>query len=270
MAEEIQTQKEKKNTIATIGIWLSIIWLIALISSFSWTALIFNWYSIVWTILLIIWCILYTWIPLFFIWFILWIAGLFYKPRKKARIAIFLPIIIFICSSFILYYTAKTPIINFFERSEKTLTDNNFKNIDKDIFNNLLKTEINDYIVSKTDDDWKTMYNNNPWSNIIEKITYVTLTTLEEITENTLNSYNTLSNNDETQNDKNIELQNEELENNKNDNDTTETNIDKEDENDKNTSEEDKDKWEILESEDIEIFTESEKVNIEEIINILE
>lgn len=78
-------QNEKNNKIATIGIRYSIFWLILVaiwLSSYNYISL-------------------WIWIILSITWFILWIIWLFYKPRKKARIAIGL--FIFTTISFIIY-----------------------------------------------------------------------------------------------------------------------------------------------------------------------
>ena len=172
MSEEIQTQKEQKNTVATAGMVFSIIWLIALIT------VIFAW----------------LWLPLLFLWFILWIIGLFYKPRWKARVAICIPLIIFIIMTSIACYiwsSVKTPAKEFVNRAETQLeqvkTDENF---DDEAFGNLVENEINYLINDKTEDDWKTMYNASTWSNAIEKGSYLIFSILQQWFESALEKYN--------------------------------------------------------------------------------
>ena len=130
MTAENQTQEQHKNTVALIWMICSIIWLILCI-----TIIFFR-----------------LWLPLLFLGFVLWVIGLFYKPRGKARVAIIIPLIVFIwCILGIshLYKSAKTPAIEFEEWAKENLTEEKFENIDEDKFEKLVEYEANKLIKEK-------------------------------------------------------------------------------------------------------------------------
>jgi len=230
MSEDFQTQK---NTVATVGMRFSIIWFIALIT------LLFAW----------------LWLPMLFVWFILWIIGLFYKPRGKARVAICIPLVVFIAIFWVIAYiwsSVKAPATQFADRAKETLNDETFENIDEDAFETLLQNEINKIVDGKDESYWESMYQNSTWSNAIEKGSYMFFGLLQESMENALEKYN------------NWELP-EEI-----NNEIINVNIDIENNEDENTNEESEDTDENTDKENVEVFTQSEKNDIQEILNILE
>jgi hypothetical protein len=96
------------------------------------------------------------------------------------------------------------------------------------------------------------MYQNSTWSNAIEKGSYMFFGLLQESMENALEKYN------------NWELP-EEI-----NNEIINVNIDIENNEDENTNEESEDTDENTDKENVEVFTQSEKNDIQEILNILE
>ena len=228
MPEEIQAPEQPKNTVALIWMICSIVWLVLFI-----TIIFFR-----------------LWLPLLFLGFVLWIIGLCFKPRGKARVSIIIPLIIFVlCMLGIshLYKSAKTPAIEFGEWANENLTEERFENIDEDKFEKIVEYEANKLIKDKSEDEWKAIYEATTWSNVIEKVSYIFFGLLQESIENALDSYNALPNeivDDETGNeDENIitvDIEKEENDNNETDKET------------------------------VEIFSDSEKNDIEQIINILE
>ena len=226
MPEEIQSQGQPKNTVALIWMICSIVWLFLFI-----TIIFFR-----------------LWLPLLLLGLILWIIGLFFKPRGKARVAIIIPLIIFILCilgiSYI-YKSAKNPAISFGEWAEENLTEENFENIDEDTFGKIVEYEANKLVKEKSEDERKAIYEASTWSNSIEKVSYIFFGLLQESIENALNSYNSLP--DETIN---------QIKNWENDGIIT-INIEKEENKDTN-------------EETIEVFSDLEKNDIEQIINILE
>ena len=235
MAEEIQKQK---NTVATVGMRFSIIWLIALITLF----------------------LAWVWLPLLILWFILWIIGLFYKPRGRARVAICIPLVVFIVIASVAYYiwsSIKTPAMEFVDRAqtqvEQLEADENF---DGDMFGNLVESEINNIVNDKSEDDWKASFEASTGSNVIEKGSYLIFSVLQQWFENALEKYN------------NGELP--EISDD-NDNEIVTIDIDVEDDEDsEDTNEEDSEKIENTKQENVEVFSQSEKNDIQEILNILE
>ncbi len=215
------TEENQKNTVATVGMWFSIIGLIALITVF------FAW----------------LWFPMLLVWFILWIIGLFYKPRGKARIAIIIPLIIFITLASITCYiwkSVKTPANEFVERAKPQLEQLKSENFDEDRFERLFKVEVNKITNDKTDDDWKAIFNASTGSNFLEKWSYLFFSITRESLESAIEKYN-----NELPEINDTENASEDDDNNKND--ATE-NI----------------------TEDVTIFTESEQDDIEQILDLLE
>jgi hypothetical protein len=234
MTEEIQ---EKKNTVATVGMRFSIIWLIALITLF----------------------LAWLWLPLLVLWFILWIIGLFYKPRGKARVAICIPLIVFIIIFWTIAYiwsSAKTPAIEFIDRAKNQLEQVDEKTFDGDKFGNMVENEVNYIINDKTEDDWKTSFDASTWSNVIEKGSYLIFSILQQWFENALEKYN---------NGELAEISDDD------DNKIVTIDIDVEDDEDAEKDiEEDSEETENTKQENVEVFTQSEQNDIEQILNILE
>ena len=228
MPEENQTQNEKKNTVATIGMVFSIIWLIALIT------------------------ILFArlWLPLLFIWFILWIIGLFYKPRGKARVAICIPLIVFIAifaAVAYVWFSIKTPATEFMDWIKVEFENFDEDNYDNERFNAITNEEFNNIFSSLTEEEFESLLETSTWSNMLEKWSYVIFGLLQQGFETSIERYNNWDSpeiNDTENQLITIDIENEST--------TEETN---------NTD---------VESESVEVFSESEKNDIEQIINILE
>jgi len=232
MVEEFPKQE---NTVATVGMVFSIIWLIALITVFF----------------------ARLWLPLLIVWFILWIIGLFYKPRGKARVAVCIPLVVFIAIFSALAYiwsSVKAPATQFADRAKETLNDETLDGVDEDAFKAIMQNEINELINNKTEDEWKTMFEDSTWSNAIEKASYLFFGLVQESLENTLEKYNNWEIPEIIDSDDEIVTVDIDIEKNE-DEDTNE-----ESENiDNNTS-----------KENVEVFTQSEKNDIQQILNVLE
>lgn len=229
MTEE-KTQNEQKNTVATVGMRFSIIWLIALITVFF----------------------IRLWLPLLLVWFILWIIGLFYKPRGKARVAVIIPLVVFITMVSIACYvwsSVKTPANEFMDwvkpQFEQLENDENF---DWDRFWNLLKAELDSMTKDKSDEDWEALFKSSTGSNTLEKGAYILSSMFKEWFESALERYN-----------------NELPEIDEND----ENNIDEVVDEDAN-NEQDETEANEVEVENNETSLQNEENNIEEILNILE
>ena len=236
MTEEIQTQNEQKNTVATVWMRFSIIWLIAFIS------IILTW----------------LWIPLLIIWFILWIVGLFYKPKKKARVAVSIPLIVFAVLVVIgcyIWSSVKTPAKERYERAEPVFEQlSNDENFDNDRFSNIGNEEINKILSSMSEEEFTSLIENSTWSNIIEKWSYVMFWLLQQVIENSIEKYN----NELPEVDENNTTDNEAIENEEENNDELDESTEQE-----ITIESNK-------NENSETFSQNEKNDIEQIINILE
>lgn len=232
MTEEIKAQNEQKNTVATVGMVFSIIWLIALITVF------FAW----------------LWLPLLVVWFILWIIGLFYRPRGKARVAVCIPLVVFIAIASVICYiwnSVKTPANEFVERAKVEFENIDEENFDKDRFNIIINEEFNNISSSLSEEEFKSLFENSTWSNMLEKWSYVIFWLLQQGFENSLKKYNegyVPEINDEGEQIITVDVENNE------DEDVEEP------ENDEENSEE----------ENVEVFTQSEQNNIEEVLDILE
>lgn len=167
MSEEFQTQK---NTVATVGMRFSIIWLIALITVF------FAW----------------LWLPLLIVWFILWIIGLFYKPRGKARVAVCIPLVIFIIIASVICYiwsSIKAPANEFWEWAETRLGQIDEESFDNERFNAITNEEFNNIFSTMSEEDWTSIIETSTWSNIIEKASYAIFGLLQQWLENSLTRY---------------------------------------------------------------------------------
>ena len=229
MSEEIQN--EQKNTVATVGMVFSIIWLIALIT------VIFAW----------------LWLPLLFIWFILWIIGLFYKPRGKARVAVSIPLIVFIAifsACAYIWSSIKAPAMQFVDRLKIEFEDIDEETFDNDRFNEIVNEEFNNIFSSINEEDFKSLLEASTWSNILEKWSYVFFDILQQGIESSLEKYN------------NNELPTFTTDKNKIA-DLKDNEEDKSEKQEEITIEEQK-------KENNEIFSENEQNDIEQILNILE
>lgn len=147
MAEEIQTQK---NTVATVGMRFSIVGLILLITVFFSR----------------------LWLPLLFVWLILWIVGLFSKPRGRARVAIIIPLLVYIAWIIAWIYvwnSIKTPLMNFSNNIQTTMdTLEKDENFDEERFSKILEAELNG-LKTYPDTEIKDIIDASTWSNILEK-----------------------------------------------------------------------------------------------------
>ena len=247
MSEENQTQNKQKNTVATVGMWFSIIWLIILILNMIWIATIFNETSMsLWIVLFAMTLVLWIWIPLFFIWFILWIIWLFYNPKIKALIAILIPIL----SMIFINASLNAPINEFAIWAQDWAQQTDRDNIDEDKLEDVFEAESNKIMTNKTKDEWISMYKSYEGLNPIKKLSYLLLSVTKECMEVSLEKFNnweTLEISDDENKIITVDIEKNEDEGNNEGTNNTE-----------------------VESESVEIFTQSEKNDIEEIINILE
>ena len=228
MTEE-KTQNEQKNTVGTIGMRFSIIWLIALITVFF----------------------IRLWLPLLLVWFILWIIGLFYKPRGKARVAVSIPLVVFIALASVVCYvwsSIKTPTTQFTDWIKVEFENIDDENFDNDRFNAITNEEFNNIRASLTEEEFETLLENSTWSNTLEKWAYVLFGLLQQGFENSLERYN----NELPEVDENNENEIDEVvdEDSNNEEDEIETNE--------------------VEVENDESSLQNEKDDIDEILNILE
>ncbi len=255
MAEEIKAQNEQKNTVATVGMWFSITWIVAVLLIILWVVCLIKGF-VMGIFLLLIWNILWLltcWYLNLLVWFILWIVGLFYKPRGKARVAVCIPLVVFIAMASVVCYlwnSVKTPANEFVERVNVEFENIDEENFDKDRFNAIINDESNSIVSSMTEEEFKTMIENSTWSNLLEKWSYVVFGLIQQVFENSLEKYNegyVPEIYDENQ------IVTVDVENNE-DEDVEEP------ENDEENSGE----------ENVEVFTQSEQNNIEEILDILE
>jgi len=236
MSEEIKTQNEQKNTVATVGMWFSIIWLISLITVF----------------------LAWLWFPMLIVWFILWIIGLFYNPRTKARIAVIIPLVVFIALASIACYiwkSVKTPANEFMDWAKPQLEQLESEDFDEDRFENILQAEINKITADTSEEDRKNLYETSTGSNFLEKGSYLFFSVVRQSMETALERYN------------NGEF----AEIDEDDNHIINVDIDVEDD---NIEEDFDDEEEITiqqpKKTNSETFSQSEKNDIEQILNILE
>lgn len=226
----MQNQSTNKNTVANVWMRFSIIWLITSISV----------------------VLIRLWIPLLFIWLILGIVWLFYKPKLKARIAVIIPLIIFIALTSIVCYiwsSMRTPAIQFADWAKTQIEQFDEETFDENRFNNIMNEEISNMTSSMSKEDYESLMNNSTWSNTIEKRSYMVFWLFQQITENSFEKYKNWYI-PEINNEKNI------------------LNIDIE--NDKNIKNNVKNSNDNNEKENIEIFNQTEESDIDQIINALE
>ena len=221
MTEENQTQNAQKNTVATVGMRFSIIWLIALITIFF----------------------ARLWLPLLFVWFVLGIVGLFYKPKWKAIVAVCIPLVIFIAIISVLCYiwsSVKAPAKEFWNWATAQIEILDEETFDDDRFSNIANEEFNNIFSSMSEEDFKSLLETSTWSNTLEKWSYVLFGLLQQGLENSIEKYN-----NELPEINDVENQNED-----------------EDEEDNEINN--------IQTEDVEVFTESEQDDIEQILDLLE
>lgn len=233
MSEEIQTQEQPKNTVALVWMICSIIGLLLLFTVFG-------------TVF---------WIFLLFIWFILGIIGLFYRPRGKARVAICIPLIVLIAIASLMCYiwsSVKTPTAEFINWAQAQIEQFDEEKFDGDRFGDIVENEINNKMNSLSEDDWNNLYEASTWSNVLEKGSYLLFSILQEAFEKSVEIYN-----------------NEEIidENIGEEDDTEIIEVDEDENIDEETQEPE---VEEISKENVEVFSDSEKNEIEQIINILE
>ena len=164
-------EPKEKNTVALVWLILSIIWLIFFITIF-------------WIILAI---------PLLVLWFILWVIGLFFKPRGKAIAAIIIsliPWIIVYAFWFFLWSNVKMPTQEFVQWAETTFTWEEFKNIDQERFNAISQYVGNNYFERITTDEMEAMFNEATGSNSIEKGAYFFFDLVKNIINESVELYN--------------------------------------------------------------------------------
>ena len=229
MTEEIQTKNEQKNTVALIGMICSIVGLI-----FSLT---------------VFW--IWFWFCLLFIWLILWIIWLFHKPRWKARVAVIVPLVIFIaaiCVGCYFWSSAKVPAKEFIWWTESKFAEYDKETFDDERFEYLAEYEMNNIIKWKTKDEWTSLFENSTWKNSIEKGSYLLFSLLQQWFENAFEKYN---NNEEINVDDDNNIIDVDVEVNNEDNNETETE-------------------EELNKETIEVEEDSEQNDIEQILETLE
>ena len=233
MPEENQNQTEQKNTVALVGMIFSIVWLVLLFT------IIGTWFGFI----------------LLCIWFILWIIWLFYKPRGKARVAVCIPLVVFIAIAALICHlrsSIKTPAHEFKDWASVRFEQLDEEDFDDDKFELILQKEANDIINSKTEAEREEAYKNATWSNAIEKWSYLFFDALKETLDNSLEKYynNELPEIDENDDENNI------------------IDVDVEVTDDENDSEEPSEV--VEEQKNVEVFTDAEKNDIEQIIDILE
>ena len=168
MTEEIKTQA--KNTVATVGMWLSIIGLILLIT------VIGGWVGFI----------------LLFLWFILWIIGLFHKPRWKAWIAVIIPLVVFVCMIILwiyLFKNVKPAALDFVNHYESRISSLSPTVLDDDRFEHIIESEVDSMFTNISNDEWKAMYETSTGSNKIQKISYLFFGLLQQALDNSLEVY---------------------------------------------------------------------------------
>lgn len=263
MTESIKNEGKGKNTVALVWMICSIIWVVLLL-------------TIIWSPF---------WLIFLIIWLVLWIIGLFYKPRTKARIAVSIPVIIRICLYIGFLYikdSIKTPALEFSNWFETTIENETYGNIlEDDKFWDIVSNEFKNLINWKSESEIMELYDNSNWSNSIEKRGYVFFGLIKDSIEISLEKYNLSSettddeildtDEDDTIDDENNEEKNEEIDDEDNDEeDNNENNDESANEEKNNENQSEKEKAQKTKTENVEIFNNWEKNDIEEIINILE
>lgn len=203
-------------------------------------------FSIIGLILLI--TVIFSWLGLIllFIGLILWIVGLFSKPRGKARVAIIIPLLVYIAwivTWIYVWNSVKTPAVEFVNYVENKMAPIDPETLDDERFEYLLESEMNSMFKDMTEEEFKAMYKSSTWSNAISRWVYLIFGLAQQAFDSAWEKY------------ENWELPEVATENSLIDvdvwvNDSTNN--------------------ESTVSENVEIFTQSEKNDIEQILNILE
>ncbi len=176
MAEDIKVAEDwaKKNTVGKVGMIFSIIGLVLVI-------------TIIW-LWLWFWCLI--------IWLILWIIGLFFKPKGKAIAAVIISIItlwLMALGCFYLYKQVKTPATEFVTWLETISEDPQYAALfdenNSDKLENLIEAKcwnIPDNFVSE---DFDTILENAKWDNMIQKFSFIIFDSAKTCMQDALDSY---------------------------------------------------------------------------------
>lgn len=175
MSEEHLTpsfeEKKESNVVGIVALIFSIIGLILFISIFG----------------------IFLWIGALLIGLILWIIGLFIRPRGKAIAAVIISIIplgLVACACGYLWNNIKAPVNEFGEWAKANLTEEQFKDIDQDRFNNISQFIVDEHIASYSWVDLEELLNNTTGSNYLEKGAYFFFDFLEDVITESLDAYN--------------------------------------------------------------------------------
>lgn len=193
--ETLQTPKEKKNTVGTVGMWFSIFWVIALALCIIGLWLIISQTAVtLWVYLAFIGAIVWCGIPLLFIWLILWAIGVFEKPRTKAIIAMLIPILTYIAvsvsiSTFI-SSSLKQPASEFATWIEAEFDQFDEETFDDEKFEYILKKEMNSYMKSQTEESMKQAYQASTGDNFLEKWAYLFFSIFQQNIASSIEKYN--------------------------------------------------------------------------------
>lgn len=200
------------------------------------------------------------WILLLVLWFILWIIWLFSKPRWKAIVAVVIPVILGVAISCListLWKSMKVPATQFAEWAQQTLNEQEIADEDEDLFENIVNSEFEKLLNSKTEDEWKDLFEASEGSNAVEKGSYLFFDLLKEWMTNSLDQY-------KLQKETEVQALPEENNTTGEENTTEQENVNTVEE--ENTTEE----TTTVQEETVETFSNSELSDIEQIINILE
>lgn len=164
-----------------------------------------------------------------------------------------------------LWKSIKTPATEFVSRTETQMEQFDEETFDNDRFELILQSEVNDLVNSKSEDEWKDMYQNSTGSNAIERASYLLFSVLQQAVESSIEKYN---NNelpevyDESSNIIDVDVDiNDEDEDNENNDENNEDNNENEDNEEVNVEQPKSNNG---------TFSQNEKNDIEQVLNILE
>ena len=167
---EVDATSEDKNTVATV-------WMV---------------FSIVWFIL----CFTVIFTPLGFfclwLWLILWIIWLFSKPRWRAYVAVWIPLVIFLAIYWAIMYVwhcVKAPTMEFADWGKSVIESRDVEGMNWDLFLDILGDEFANILSWYTEADYIDLMENSSWSNTLEKWAYMTFGLLRLCLGNTLDRY---------------------------------------------------------------------------------
>jgi hypothetical protein len=89
---------------------------------------------------------------------------LFYKPRGKARVAVSIPLVVFIALASVVCYvwsSIKTPTTQFTDWIKVEFENIDDENFDNDRFNAITNEEFNNIRASLTEEEFKTLLENS-------------------------------------------------------------------------------------------------------------